>query len=308
MTLASPIHPARPVRIVLEVALLVLLSAIWGSSFTLIKIAVGTVPPLTITAARLAIAAALLVLYALTRGLAFPRSPGKWAELVVQGLLQSAIPFALISWGETRIESGLAGVLNATPPMFVLLIAILSGRASGRVTPRKVAGVFLGLVGVAVTIGFQSVTDIGSAAPLAQTAVLAASLCYALAAIWGQRFSAFDPAVTAASAMSCAAITVLPAALLIDHPWRLSPAPEALIAILVLALLCTAFAMIIFFRLVNTLGPLGTSSGSYLRAGFAVLLGVVFLKEGFTWSAAAGMAMIIAGVIAITLPQRVRAG
>jgi drug/metabolite transporter (DMT)-like permease len=158
------------------------------------------------------------------------------------------------------------------------------------------------LAGVLVTIGVGSLRDFDTAAPLAQAAVLAASLCYALAPMWGRRFSALPPVVTAAGAMSCAASVLLPTALIIERPWALAPAPEAIAAVIVLAVLCTAIAMIIYFRLVRTLGALGTTSGSYLRAGFSVALGILFLGESFTWSTFAGMALIVLGVVAVTSP------
>ncbi|MVA24357.1 EamA family transporter [Agrobacterium vitis] len=289
-------------RIAAEVGLLLLLSLIWGSSFTLIKVAADTVPPLTMTAARVTIAALLLVLFVKMRGLSLPRTGATWAGFFVQGLLQSALPFTLISWGEQHISSGLAGVLNATPPMFVLLIAMTTGYGGQRITTRQIVGVVVGLAGVVITIGFQSFGY--TAAPLAQAAVLGASLCYAVAPMWGQRFAGLPAIVTAAGAMSCAAIMMLPAAIVIEHPWTLTPTPEAIVAVLVLAVLCTAIAMVIYFRLVQTLGPLGTTSGSYLRAGFAVALGILFLGESFTWSILIGMTLIVLGVIAVTVPLR----
>lgn len=289
-------------RIAAEIGLLLLLSLIWGSSFTLIKVAADTVPPLTMTAARVTIAALLLILFVKMRGLSLPRTGATWAAFFVQGLLQSALPFTLISWGEQHISSGLAGVLNATPPMFVLLIAMTTGYGGQRITMQKIAGVVVGLVGVVITIGFQSLGH--TAAPLAQAAVLGASLCYAVAPMWGQRFAGLPAIVTAAGAMSCAAIVMLPAAIVIELPLTLAPTPEAIIAVLVLAVLCTAIAMIIYFRLVQTIGPLGTTSGSYLRAGFAVALGILFLGESFTWSTLIGMTLIVLGVIAVTVPLR----
>ncbi|WBL79489.1 EamA family transporter [Bradyrhizobium xenonodulans] len=290
-----------------EIGLLLLLSLIWGSSFTLIKVAIPTIPPFTMVAARVTIAAILLILIALAQGHALPRRGSVWAAFVVQGLLQSALPFTLISWGEAHIASGLAGVLNATPPMFVLAIAMMTGRGRQTITGRKIIGVALGLAGVAVTMGVDALSGIGTAAPLAQIAVLGASLCYALAPIWGQRFSGLPAIVTAAGAMSCAAILMLPAAAAIEQPWTLSPPPAAAIAaVIALAIVCTALAMVIYFRLIHTLGPLGTTSGSYLRAGFAVALGTAWLGERFTWSGLAGMMLILAGVVAVTaqLPAR----
>ncbi len=290
-----------------EIGLLLLLSLIWGSSFTLIKVAIPSIPPFTMVAVRVTLAAGLLLLIAAAQGHSLPRHGSVWVAFIVQGMLQSALPFTLISWGEAHITSGLAGVLNATPPMFVLAIALMTGRGRQAISRRKIVGVGLGLAGVAVTVGIDALSGIGTAAPLAQAAVLGASLCYALAPIWGQRFAKLPAIVTAAGAMSCAAILMLPTAAILERPWTLAPPPaQAIAAVVTLAMLCTAFAMVIYFRLIRTLGPLGTTSGSYLRAGFAMMLGTTLLGEDFTWSILAGMALILAGVITVTLPARAR--
>lgn len=291
-------------KVTQEVGLLMLLSLIWGSSFTWIKVAIDTIPPLTMTSVRVTIAALILALVARIWGHPLPRGRKVWAAFLVQGLLQSALPFTLVSWGETHLTSGLAGVLNATPPMFVLLIAIATGYGGQRITGQEVVGVGLGLLGVLVALGFQLLRDMHTAPPMAQVAVLGASLCYALAPMWGRRFASLPAIVTAAGAMSCAALMMLPAALVTERPWTLTPTPEAVAAVSILAVLCTAIAMVIYFRLVRTLGSLGTASGSYLRAGFAVALGIVFLGESFDWSIIAGMVLIVLGVIAVTVPLR----
>ncbi|MGY8665622.1 EamA family transporter [Bradyrhizobium sp. UFLA05-109] len=290
-----------------EIGLLLLLSLIWGSSFTLIKVAIPGIPPFTMVAARVTIAAILLVLIARAQGHALPSQGSVWAAFVVQGLLQSAAPFTLISWGEMHIASGLAGVLNATPPMFVLAIALMTGRGRQAISGQKIIGAGLGLAGVTVTMGIDALSGFGTAAPLAQMAVLGASLCYALAPLWGQRFSNLPAIVTAAGAMSCAAILMLPAAAILERPWTLAPPPaQAIVAVIVLAVVCTALAMVIYFHLIHTIGPLGTTSGSYLRAGFAVALGTAWLGERFTWSIVAAMALILAGVVAVTVPLPAR--
>ncbi|WP_128923180.1 DMT family transporter [Bradyrhizobium guangxiense] len=291
-------------RLAFEIGLPLLLSLIWGSSFTLIKVALPTIPPFTMVAARVTIAAVLLILIARAQGHVLPRRGPAWTAFVVQGLLQSALPFTLISWGEMHIASGLAGVLNATPPMFVLAIAMSTGRGREAISGRKIIGVALGLGGVALTMRVDARSGIGTDAPLAQVAVLAASFCYALAPIWGQRFAGLPAVVTAAGAMSCAAALMLPIAAVLDRPWTLAPAIQAITAVLGLAIVCTGLAMVIYFRLIHTLGPLGTTSGSYLRAGFAVALGTTLLGESFTWSMLAGMALIVLGVIAVTAPMR----
>lgn len=295
---------SRQTTLAFEIGLLLLLALIWGSSFTLIKLAIPTIPPFTMVAARVTIAAILLVLIAAAQGHVLPRCGSVWAAFFVQGLLQSALPFTLISWGEMHIASGLAGVLNATPPMFVLAIAMTSGRGRKAVDGRKIAGVGLGLAGVIATIGVDALHGAGTAAPLAQAAVLGASLCYALAPLWGQRFTKLPAIVTAAGAMTSVAALMLPIATAVERPWALTPTPQAIAAVIALSVVCTALAMVIYFRLIRTLGPLGTTSGSYLRAGFAVALGTALLGESFTWSTLVGMALIVLGVIAVTMPMR----
>src|SRR5215510_13093745 len=169
-----------------EFALLLVLALLWGGSFTLIKLAVASYPPATLVAIRIMFGGLVLAGFARARGDAFPGEPRTWLRLLVQGALQSAIPFTLISWGETRIDSGLAGVVNATPPMFVFVIsAFILGTVP--VALSKFAGVVLGLVGVAVLAG-PGAANFAQSSVLAVLAVLGASLCYALAAIHGHRF------------------------------------------------------------------------------------------------------------------------
>lgn len=304
MSTQAPPAMSEPITLRVEIGLLLLLSLIWGGSFTLIKVAIPTIPPFTMVAARVSIAAILLVVIAQAQGHTLPSRGSVWAAFFVQGLLQSALPFTLITWGEMHIASGLAGVLSATPPMFVLVIALTTGRGRQAVSGQKVVGVALGLTGVAATMGADALSGIGTAVPLAQMAVLGASLCYALAPIWGRRFSGLPAIVTAAGAMSCATILMLPLAAILERPWTLAPTAQAITAVLGLAVVCTALAMVIYFRLIRTRGPLGTTSGSYLRPGFAVALGATLLGESFTWSMLAGMALIVMGVIAVTAPMR----
>jgi drug/metabolite transporter (DMT)-like permease len=288
-------------RIALEIALLALLSFIWGGSFTLIKVAIDTIPPATIVGARVTVAAFLLLLVAALQGFRLLRGWRTWAAFFIQGLFQSALPFLLIAWGEEHIASGLAGVLNATPPMFVLLILLTTNHGNHQIGAQKILGIGVGVVGVVVTMGPEALHGVGTVAPVAQGAVLAASVCHALATMWGRRFNRFPPIVTAAGAMTCAAVLMLPASLLIDRPWSLAPTPKAIGAVAFLAVVCTAAAMIIYFRLLRTLGPLTTASGSYLRAGFSVGLGVLILGERFAWHTLGGMMLIIVGVMAITV-------
>lgn len=280
--------------------MLILLSLLWGGSFTLIKVAVDTVPPATIVTGRLAIAAVLLMLLVRIRRIGIPTAPAIWAAFVMQGILQSALPFTLISWGEKHIDSGVAGLLNSTPPLFAFLIAffILGERGAAG---RKSIGVATGFAGVCVILGADVLAGLSDAV-LAQLAVTGASLSYAVAAIYARRFSNQPALLTAACSMTMATLLMLPISLYFDEPWALSPSSDAVSSIAALGVFSTALAMIIYFRLVRTLGALGVTSGSYLRAGFSVLLGVALLNEALSLSLLIGLALIFLGV-AIVMGQ-----
>jgi drug/metabolite transporter (DMT)-like permease len=281
-----------------ELALLLLLALLWGGSFTLIKIAVASYPPATLVAIRITLGGLVLAAIARAHGHEFPTERSTWLRLLVQGALQSAIPFTLISWGETKIDSGLVGVLNATPPMFVFAIsAFVLGTAP--VVGSKLAGVVLGLAGVALLAGLGNAHIAGTSA-LAVIAVLGASLCYALGAIHGHRFAHLSAFVTASGSLLMGSLFMVPISLVVDQPWTLAPTPRATLAALALALLSTAGGMLLFFRLLKTLGSLATTSNAYLRALISVLLGVVLLDEPLTTGILAGGALVLVGVPLVT--------
>jgi drug/metabolite transporter (DMT)-like permease len=234
----------------------------------------------------------------LARGLPLPR--GRWPQLLLLGLLQSALPFSLISWGELHLPSGLAGLLNATVPIFVFAISVFV-LGTARFAWERFAGVLLGLAGVAVIAGVPH--PAGSAGALAVIAVLAASASYACGALFGHRFADQPALVTAAASLAASALMMLPVALLLDRPWTLSPGPRALSAGLALALLSTALASVIFFRLIRTLGSLATTSNAYLRALVSVLFGIVFLGEPLGWPVVAATALVVAGLVLVTRPS-----
>jgi drug/metabolite transporter (DMT)-like permease len=281
-----------------EFALLLVLALLWGGSFTLIKLAVASYPPATLVAIRITFGGLVLAGFARARGDAFPGEPRTWLLLLVQGALQSAIPFTLISWGETRIDSGLAGVVNATPPMFVFVIsAFILGTVP--VALSKFAGVVLGLVGVAVLAG-PGAANFAQSSVLAVLAVLGASLCYALGAIHGHRFAHLSAFVTASGSLLMGSVFMIPICLAVDRPWRLDPTPRATLAVVALALLSTALGSLVFFRLLKTLGSLATTSNAYLRALCSVLLGVIALGEPLTTGIVFGGVLVLIGVPLVT--------
>lgn len=295
-----PDTPAPPLR---EYALLLLLSLLWGGSFTLIKVAVAGYPPATLVAIRILAGGLVLAAIAAAQGVRFPSSRRRWAELFLQGLLQSALPFTLISWGEIHLPSGLAGVMNSTVPMFVFLISVFALGAAPFAL-RKFLGVVLGLAGVAAMAGLGSLSGVGGMNLLAVLAVLAASVCYACGALFGHRFDDQPAIVTASASLLCGSLLMVPLSLWHDRPWTLSPSTQSTLAVIALALLSTALASTIFFRLIKTLGSLATTTNAYLRAIFSVFLGVVLLGEPLGWNMVLGTGLILAGVALVTRPAK----
>jgi drug/metabolite transporter (DMT)-like permease len=286
---------------VLEVALLLALSAIWGASYTFIKIGVETILPLTLIAARTLIAGAVLIAILRWRGLHLPRDAQTWHRFLFQACLNSVIPFTLIAWAEQTTDAGLATILNSTSPIFVFLLTALVTRHEPA-TGRKLFGISAGLVGTCLIVGMPALDGIRHQL-LAQSAIVAASVCYAGAAIFGKSFKGLDPMAPAAGSLVCGAAVLIPVSLVVDRPWTLAPSCESIFALLGLSVISTALAFVIYFRLVRTLGSLGVTAQSYLRVPFGVAISVLFLGERLNSTAWAGLACVIAGVAAMTIPS-----
>ncbi|WP_028795478.1 DMT family transporter [Thalassobaculum salexigens] len=281
----------------LELALLACLALLWGGSYPLLKVAVAEIPPVTLIAVRVTVAAALLMAIAAAQGECLPRGRAIWGRLFLQAFLNSYGAWTLLAWGQRQIESALGAVLNSTSPLFVFLFTVLVTRheATGGL---RLVGACLGLGGVVLIVGTDALNGLGGQVA-AQIAVLVSAGLYAGAALHGRRFSHLPPVVTAAGTMLCASAVLLPASLVLDRPWTLTPSMTALVAALVLGVACTGLALLLYFRLVRTLGSLGVASQSYLRAGVGVLLGVLVLGETLTPTVIAGVVAAIAGVVAI---------
>jgi drug/metabolite transporter (DMT)-like permease len=285
-----------------EFLLLGLLALLWGSSYLLIRVALDNLPPLTLMAIRVGLAALVLMPVVILQGHRLPRDPVIWRQLFVQSILNATAAWTLLAWGQQFVDSGLAGVLNSTSPNVVFFITLLVTRHEA-LSALKLTGALLGVAGVVLIIGVDVLAGLGREVT-AQVAVLLGAFCYGCAAVNGKRFVTLPPTVTAASIMLCASMVLLPAALVIDRPWILRPEPAALLAAATLAVICTAFALLLYFRLVRTLGSLGVASQAYLRAGISVLLGILLLGESFRPTVGLGLALVILGVAAINLPRR----
>ena len=288
-----------------ELALLLVLSTVWGASYSFIKVGVETISPVTLIAARTLIAGAILLAVIRWRGLRLPRDRRTWGRFLVQACLNSVVPFTLIAWAQQTTDAGLATILNATTPIFAFLLTVLVVRHEA-VTGRKLFGVAAGLVGICLIIGVEALGGLGREL-LAQLAIVAASVCYAGAAIFGKGFKDLDPMMPAAGSLICGAFVLVPASLLVDQPWRLEPSSASVLALIAVAVVSTALAFVIYFRLVQTLGSVGTTAQSYLRVPIGVAIGMVFLGETLSPTAWIGLGCVVAGVIAMTLPARRRA-
>ena len=297
--------PVQTPSLAKELALLAILATLWGASYTFIRVGVETIPPVTFIAARTLIAGGLLLAIIKLRGLALPRDPAIWKRFLIQACINSVIPFPLIAWAELTVNAGLATILNSTTPIFAFLLTVLITRHEA-VTTRKVFGVAAGVIGISLIIGLEAFNGIGKEL-VAQLAIVAATISYAAAAILGKGFKNLDPMMPAAGSMLCGAVILIPVSLVVDRPWTLAPSAHSLLALLGLAVFSTALAFVIYFRLINTLGTVGTTSQAYLRVPIGVGIGVLFLGESLASTAWIGLVCVIAGVAAMTLPGRKKA-
>ena len=297
--------PTAPTNTTTELTLLLALATLWGASYTFIKIGVETIPPVTLIAARTLIAGGILLAIIRARGLTVPRDAATWRRFLAQACLNSVIPFTLIAWAERTVDAGLATILNSTSPIFAFLLTIAITRHEP-VTRRKLFGVAAGIAGTCLIIGMQAFGGLGHGLA-AQLAIVAATICYAGAAIFGRRFKSLDPIMPAAGSLVCGAAILVPVSLAVDRPWSLAPSTASILALLGLSVFSTALAFVIYFRLVHTLGSVGTTAQAYLRVPIGVAVGVVFLGETLPSTAWAGLACVIVGVAAMTIPARTAA-
>ncbi|OUR79565.1 EamA family transporter [Alphaproteobacteria bacterium 46_93_T64] len=287
-----------------ELALLGMLALLWGSSYYLTKIAVGTIPPVTLIAVRVSIAAIFLVIVVFVKGDVFPKDKKTWRMLLLQSFFNSIGGWTLLAWGQQYVDSALASVLNSTSPIFVFFFTVLVTRHE-KMSSLKLVGACLGVFGVALIVGADALQGIGQQV-MAQIAVLGGAALYACAAIYGKRFSHLPPTITAAGTMLCASICLIPLSFVFENPMAVRPATEAVLAIVFLGVVSTGIALLVYFRLVQTLGSMGVASQSYLRAGVGVILGVVLLGEHITPVMGLGLAAAILGVAAINTPTRTK--
>ncbi len=287
-----------------ELALLLLLATLWGASYTFIKLGVESIPPVTLIAARTTIAAGVLLGVLRWRRMAMPSDLAAWRRFLFQACLNSVIPFTLIAWAEQSVDAGLATILNSSAPIFTFVLAWCVAREQSA-TGRQLFGVVCGMIGICLIVGVQALYGIGQELT-AELAIVGATICYAGAAIFGRNFQGLDPMLPATGSLLCGAGVLIPISLVIDHPWTLAPSSRSIVALICLAVLSTALAFTIYFRLIRTLGAVGTTAQAYLRVPIGVAIGVVFLGETLAPTTLIGLVCVIAGVAAMAVPARKR--
>jgi len=285
-----------------ELALLLVLATLWGASYTFIRVAVATIPPITLIAGRTAIAGLLLLIIMHWRGVRMPRDAATWRRFLFQACLNSVIPWTMIAWGERTLDAGLATILNSTSPIFTFFLTLAVVRHEA-LTSRKLFGVVAGMAGICLIVGVQALTGFGEQLT-AQIVTVLAAICYAGAAIFSRGFKGLDPMAPAAGSLLCGAAILIPVGLVVEQPWTLTPSTNSLLALLGLAVFSTAVAFVIYFRLIQTLGSVGTTAQAYLRVPIGVALGVLFLGEHLSPTAWIGLACVVVGVAAMTIPAR----
>lgn len=284
-------------RTLTEWALLLALVAMWGSSFMFNKLGVATVPPLTLVACRLSIAALVLVVLLYGRGLRLPRAGRVWIAYTLLGMIGNALPFFLITWGQQTIDSALAGILMAAMPLATLVLAhfLVQGE---RMSASRVGGFALGFAGIVALMEPAAIAGVGGDAlkVLSQLAVLGGALCYAANSVMARLMVKTDFLIAATATLLVSSVLVIPLALALDDPWRIQPSLSSTLAIVWLGAGPTAIATILYFRLISSAGPTFMSLVNYLSPAVAVFLGVTLLGEQPGVHAYLGLGLILGGI------------
>ncbi len=280
-----------------EWGLLICLSIFWGGSFFFIAVAVRELPLFTIVALRLGIAAVVLLFVIRALHLALPHQPIVWRSFLIMGLLNNAVPFLLIVWGQRYIASSVASILNATTPLFTVVVAHYL-TVDEKISGARVTGVICGAVGVAIMVGWSTLESLGVNV-VAEMTCLLASLSYAFAAVFGRRFKRMDiaPLATATGMVVCSSVLLFPLAILADRPWALAlPSWQAVASIAGIALFSTALGYVLYFRLLASAGASNLLLVTFLSPVTAILLGTLLLGETLQVRHVEGMLLIGAGL------------
>lgn len=281
----------------LEWLMLIVLSILWGGSFFFNKLTVAEWPPFAVVQVRVGLAALALLLVVRIAGQSMAVGRELWIAFFGMGILNNLIPFSLFLWGQQQIASGLASILNATTPIFAVLVMHCFGNE--KATGLKLGGVLAGLIGVAILMGPDAISGLGSNLA-AQLACVLAAVSYAFSGLIGRRFRGVSPLVAATGQLTASTLMMLPIVFVMHPPWTLPvPSQTAFLALVGLALISTALAYLLFFRIMRTAGPSNVMLVTFLIPVSAILLGSGLLGEDLLPRHFAGMAAIFVGLALI---------
>jgi drug/metabolite transporter (DMT)-like permease len=280
-----------------EFVLLGLLGILLGIPYALTKISLATIAPLTLVAARVSLAAVALWIVVFVLKCKLPKDRRLIPRLFIQGILACVLPYTLLAFGQRAVDSGVAAILNSTTPLFVCVVNPILAR-SEKVAFARLFGVSLGFAGVVIIAGASALSGLGQST-LGQAAIILATLASAVSVIHARRFADIPTEITAAGTLTAAALILVPLCFTIESPLKSAPSAAAVVALFVNAIVVTAFGFVIYFRLIRTIGSMGTASASYLKPAVGVLIGIIFMGESLTWSGGVGLLAILVGVAAI---------
>jgi drug/metabolite transporter (DMT)-like permease len=287
----------------LEIALLLLLGFLWGIPYSLTKISLATIPPMTGVAVRVSLAAIALWMIVFVMKYEMPSRRDFIPRVLVQGFIGCLIPYTFIAFAQRSVDSALAAILNSTTPLFVCLVSLVWTRYEP-LTFGRLFGVLIGLAGVIVIAGASALLGLGQSA-FGQAAIVLASVASAASVIHGRRFADVAPEITAAGTLTCTAIILVPLCFVVETPFQSTPSAASAAALLINAFVATAFGFVVYFRLIRMIGSMATASVGYLKLAVGVLIGCTLMGESLTWTAAAGLLMILLGVATINQRQSV---
>jgi drug/metabolite transporter (DMT)-like permease len=311
----ATVQPGRPGKHGLhDYAVLLGLACCWSSTYPLTKIGLTSIPPITFISARSLVAACFLLAILRIRGIKMPTDLGAWKMFAFQQTINSTIPFLMITWAQLYVPASSTVVLASTTPIFAFVITWAVTRHEPA-TLLKLAGAILGLAGTGVIIGLDAVQNLGTEI-VAEMAILLATISFACATIFGMRLSEYHPMVVAAGSLVFGGFVLLPASLIVDHPWTLHPTAQALLATVAMGIFSSALGLMLFYMCLTRLGTLATNAQGYLRIPIGVGLSVLLLGETVPSNLALGLVLVMAGVAAMTIPgeqygrwlKRLRAG
>ena len=282
--------------------LLLVLALVWSASFMAIKIGVETIPPLTLAAGRVVIAAVVVMAYTYFRGVQLPREARVWVYCLLLGLFGNALPFTLINWGEQHVDSGQAAILMTVMPLLTIVLAHFF-TIGDRMTPAKAIGVVIGFAGVVIMVGPEAVKGLGGDL-WRQLAISGGAVCYSLAVILTRNMPPSPLIARSAGVLIASVLIITPVALAVDRPWTLAVSADGMLAMVYLGLFPTALATIVLFYLVQLRGPSFVAYSNYLIPIFAVLWGATFLGEELTSQAGLALLVILSGMVITQLRRR----